>query len=148
MAIVRSMRETFGVEVLIGTTECGAGIVSLSGDISGIIGLVQEHLDGTLILSMAYETLKDLLPRVLGKETVVTQEMAIDAVGELTNMLFGQVKNDLNQRMHQIKLGIPCVVTGKGHFVCQFHRGRYMIVPFYLDGALFQVYVALHDSRD
>jgi chemotaxis protein CheX len=127
-----------------GAAEFGEGIGSLIGDISGIIGLVQDQLDGTLILCMTFDTLRDILPHVLGKATAITQEMAVDAVGELTNMIFGQVKNELNQRRHQIKLGIPCVVTGKGHFVCQFHRGKYMIVPFHLDGKLFQVYVAIH----
>ena len=90
--------------------------------------------------------MRNLLPHVLGKSTVITHEMAVDAVGELTNMVFGQVKSDLNGRGYQIKLGIPCVVSGMGHFVSHFHRGRYMIVPFRLDGQLFQVYIALHSE--
>jgi chemotaxis protein CheX len=147
-AVTRSMHETFDVTVKADPPEFGEGIVSLGGDISGIIGLVQDQLDCTLILCMTFDAVRDILPHVLGKSVAVTQEMAVDAVGELTNMIFGQVKNELNQRMHQIKLGIPCVVTGKGHFVCQFHRGKYMIVPFHLDGKLFQVYVALHDSHE
>ncbi len=143
-AVMRSMKETFGVPVTADAPEYGEGIVALAGDISGIIGLVQDHLDGTLILCMPFEAVKELLPKVLGESVSITHEMAVDAVGELTNMIFGQIKNELNQRNHQIKLGIPCVVTGKGHFVCQFHRGKYMIVPFHMDGKLFQVYVALH----
>jgi hypothetical protein len=39
-------------------------------------------------------------------------------------------------------------VTGRGHFVSQFHRGKYMIVPFYLEGQLFQVHIALHTQGD
>jgi len=144
-AVISSIRETFSVEVSAGAPEFGDGMVSLVGDISGIIGMVQKQLEGTLMLCMTFETVRDILPQVLGKSVTITHEMAVDAVGELTNMVFGQVKNELNQRGHQIKLGIPCVVTGKGHFVCQFHRGKYMIVPFQLDGQLFQVYVALHE---
>jgi chemotaxis protein CheX len=147
-AVICSMRETFNVDVTADPPEYGAGIVSLVGDISGIIGLVQAQLDGTLILCMTFDILRDVLPQALGKAVAVTNEMAVDAVGELTNMIFGQVKSELNQRKHQVKLGIPCVVTGKGHFVCQFHRGKYMIVPFHLDGRLFQVYVTLHDSPE
>jgi chemotaxis protein CheX len=146
-AVLRSMRETFNIEVTTAPPEYGDGMVSLVGDISGIIGLVQQQLEGTMILCMTNETVRDILPQVIGKSVPVTHEMAVDAVGELTNMIFGQVKNDLNQRDYQIKLGIPCVVTGRGHFVCQFHRGRYMIVPFNLDGRLFQVYVATHEAR-
>jgi len=143
LAVVRSLRDTFGADTIADAPEYGEGMVSLVGDISGIIGMVQSHLEGTLMLCVTFETIRDLLPQVVGKSVVITNEMVADAVGELTNMVFGQIKAELNQRGHQIKLGIPCVVAGKGHFVSQFHRGKYMIVPFRLDGRLFQVYVAL-----
>jgi len=143
-AVVKSMRETFGVGVTPAAPEYGDGMVSLVGDISGIIGMVQDQLEGTLMLCVTFETVRDILPQVVGKDIAITHEMVVDAVGELTNMIFGQIKSDLNQRGHHIKLGIPCVVTGKGHFVSQFHRGKYMIVPFHLDGQLFQVFVGLH----
>jgi len=145
-AVYASMRDTFGIKVSIGETHYGEGAASLEGDISGIIGLVQEELDGTLVLSMSTEAMRDILPHALGKSFAVTQDTAIDAVAELTNMVFCQIKNALNQRNFEIKLGTPCVVTGKGHFVCQFHRGKHMIVPFHVDGKLFQVYVALQGS--
>ena len=144
-AVIASIRETFGVDITASKQEFGEGMVSLVGDISGIIGMVQQQLEGTLLLSMTNETVYNLLPRVMGSAPI-THEMAVDTVGELTNMIFGQVKNELNQRGHHIKLGIPCVVSGKGHFVCQFHRGKYMIVPFQIQGQLFQVYVALHEG--
>jgi chemotaxis protein CheX len=147
-AVICSMHETFNIDVTTGPTEYGEGIASLVGDISGIIGLVQAQLDGTLILCMNFDMMREILPRVLTNTGDITQEMAIDGVAELTNMIFGQVKRELNQRKHQIKLGIPCVVAGRGHFVCQFHRGKFMVVPFYLNGKLFQVYVALHESSE
>jgi CheY-specific phosphatase CheX len=145
-AVCSAMRETFGVEVVAGAYETGEGMVSLVGDVSGVIGMVQAHLEGTLTLCLTFETVRDILPQVVGKSVSITHEMAVDAVGEITNMIFGQIKRDMGERGYQLKLGIPCVVTGKGHFVSQFHRGKYMIVPFHLDGQLFQVYVALHDT--
>lgn len=147
-AVVCSMHETFNVNVTADAPEFGKGNMTLVGDISGIIGLVQAQLDGTLILCMTFDTLRDLLPQVLGASVSITHEMAVDAVGELTNMIFGQVKRELNQRKHQIKLGIPCVVTGKGHFVGEFHRGKCMIIPFRFDGKMFQVYVAIHENSE
>jgi chemotaxis protein CheX len=144
MAVTNAMRETFAVDVSAGSYEVGEGMVSLVGDVSGVIGIVQSQLEGTLTLCLTFETVRDILPQIVGKSVSITHEMAVDAVGEITNMIFGQIKANLSQRGYQIKLGIPCVVTGKGHFVSQFHRGRYMIVPFHLDGQLFQVYVALH----
>ncbi len=147
-AVCATLRETFSVDVSAGEYEIGEGMVSLVGDVSGVIGLVQTQLEGTLMLCLTFDTIRELLPSVLGKSVTITHEMSVDAVGELTNMIFGQVKAQLNQRGMQIKLGIPCVVTGKGHFVSQFHRDKYMIVPFNLNGQLFQVYVAAHTKRN
>jgi len=143
-AVKRAMHETFNVNAIPGEYEIGEGMVSLVGDVSGVIGMVQTRLEGTLALCLTFETVRDLLPQVIGKAISVTHEMAVDAVGEITNMIFGQIKSDLGNRGYALRLGIPCVVTGKGHFVSHFHRGKYMIVPFQLDGQLFQVYVALH----
>ena len=146
-AVCGAMRETFGANVVAGQYETGEGMVSLVGDVSGVIGMVQAQLEGTLTLCLTFETVRSLLPQIVGKSVSITHEMAVDAVGEITNMIFGQIKRDMGERGYQLKLGIPCVVSGKGHFVSQFHRGRYMIVPFSLDGQMFQVYVALHDHQ-
>ena len=143
-AVIRTMRETFGVEVTAGDYEIGDGVVSLVGDVSGIIGMVQDHLEGTLTISLTFESVRDMLPQVIGNSVLITHEMTVDAVGEITNMIFGQIKSDLNKRGYRLKLGIPSVVTGRGHFISQFHRGRYMIIPFHVDGQLFQVHIALH----
>jgi chemotaxis protein CheX len=147
-AVCNAMRETFAAEVTPGVYEIGEGMVSLVGDVSGVIGMAQNYLEGTLTLCLTFETVRDILPQVIGKSVSVTHEMAVDAVGEITNMIFGQVKADLNRRGYNLKLGIPSVVTGRGHFVSQFHRGKYMIVPFHLDGQLFQVHIALHTSHN
>ena len=145
LAVTAAMQTTFGVNVTSGQSEVGRGMVSLLGDVSGVIALVQDGLEGTMTLCLTFETARDLLPRIVGSAVSVTHEMTVDAVGEITNMIFGQIKTQLNGRGYGLKLGIPSVVTGKGHFVSQFHRGPYMIVPFYLEGQMFQVHVALYE---
>ncbi len=147
-AVVGSMKVTFSVDVESGQYEVGEGMVSLVGDVSGVIGMVQDRLEGTMTLCLTFETVHDILPKVIGHSVSVTHEMTVDAVGEITNMIFGQIKTELNKRGYLLKLGIPSVVTGRGHFVSQFHRGKYMIIPFYLDGQLFQVHIALHIQED
>lgn len=144
-AVCSAMGTTFGASVTAGQYEVGSGMVSLIGDVSGVIGLVQDELEGTMTLCMTFETIRDVLPRIVGNAISVTHEMTVDAVGEITNMIFGQIKTELNGRGYGLKLGIPSVVTGRGHFVSQFHRGPYMIIPFYLEGQLFQVHIALHN---
>ena len=143
-AVCSALQETFSVKVTPGEYELGEGMVSLVGDVSGVIGMVQNQLEGTLTLCLTFETVRDILPQITGHSISITHEMAVDAVGEITNMIFGQLKTELNRRGYNLRLGIPSVVTGHGHFVSQFHRGKYMIIPFYLDGQMFQVHIALH----
>lgn len=148
MAVSSAMLSTFGVVVTPGPYEVGKGMVSLVGDVSGVIGLVQDELEGTMTFCMTFDTVREILPRIIGNAISVTHEMTVDAVGEITNMIFGQIKTELNGRGYGLKLGIPSVVTGRGHFVSQFTRGSYMIVPFYLENQLFQVHIALHKQDD
>jgi chemotaxis protein CheX len=145
-AVCNAMRKTFAIEVVPGQYEISEGMVSLVGDVSGVIAMVQDQLEGTLIFCCTQQTVRGLLPQIVGKSVAITHEMAVDAVSELTNMIFGQIKRDLSERGFALKLGIPCVVSGKGHFVSQFHRGRHMVVPFHIDGQLFQIYIALVDA--
>lgn len=147
-AVCSAMQNTFSITVTPGQYEVGQGMVSLVGDVSGVIGLVQDELEGTMTLCLTFEAVRDILPRIVGNAISVTHEMTVDAVGEITNMIFGQIKTELNGRGYGLKLGIPSVVTGRGHFVSQFHRGPYMIIPFYLEGQLFQVHIALHSTAD
>lgn len=145
-AVSNAMRKTFSVDVVPGPYEIGEGMVSLVGDVSGVIAMVQDQLEGTMTLCLSQETVRELLPQVVGNSVTITHEMAVDAVGEMTNMIFGQIKHDMADRGYTLKIGIPCVVTGKGHFVSQFHRGKHMIVPFHIDGKLFQIYIALFNG--
>lgn len=145
-AVTAAMENTFGVNVKSGDYEVGEGMVSLVGDVSGVIAMVQNQLEATLTLCLTFETIRDILPQIVGRSISVTHEMAVDAVGEITNMIFGQLKTELNARGHSLKLGIPSVVTGRGHFVSQFHRGHFMVIPFKLGDQLFQIHVALHNA--
>lgn len=147
-AVCNALRKTFGVDVIAGPYEIGEGMVSLVGDVSGVIAMVQDRLEATLTLCLTHETVRELLPQVVGRSIAITHEMAVDAVGEMTNMIFGQIKHDMGLRGFNLKLGIPCVVSGKGHFVSQFHRGKHMIVPFHIDGQLFQVFIALFTNGE
>jgi len=147
-AVCETMRKTFKIEMVPGQYEIGEGVASLVGDVTGVIGIVQDQLEGTLALSLSYDVMRDLLPQIVGRSVSITHEMAVDAVGEMTNMIFGQVKCGINGTGLQIKLGIPTVVSGKGHFVSHFHRGKYMIIPFKMDDQLIQVYVALHSGNN
>jgi chemotaxis protein CheX len=145
-AVTDAFTKTFGVTVKTGHYQIGEGTVALSGDVSGVVGFVQDKLEGTLTACFEMKCLKHILPRLLGDDIEVTQEVVMDAVGEITNMIFGQIKTELNQRGYQLRFGMPSVIKGPGHFIGHMHEGTYMIMAFDVDGHAFQVHLAFHSS--
>ncbi|MDX1922734.1 MAG: chemotaxis protein CheX [Alphaproteobacteria bacterium] len=143
-AVGDAFSKTFGIEVKTGRYSIGEGAVSLTGDVSGVVGFVQEKLEGTLTACFNMKTIRTVLPRLLGDDIEITQAVAMDAVGEITNMIFGQIKTELNKRGHHVRFGMPSVISGDGHFISQLHQGRYMIMNFELEGGVIQIHIALH----
>ncbi|NDE89617.1 MAG: chemotaxis protein CheX [Alphaproteobacteria bacterium] len=145
-AVSEAFGKTFDVPVKAGRYVIGEGSVSLTGDVYGVVGFIQEKLEGTLTACFNITVMNKILPRLLGDGIEITQDVAMDAVGEITNMIFGQIKTALNQRGHHLRFGMPSVILGGGHFISQMHEGRYMLMHFELEGSVFQIHVALHGS--
>lgn len=117
----------------------------LSGDISGVIGLVSEAFSGAVVISFPQETFLKIMSRMLG-ETITTINKEIeDGAGELTNIIFGQAKIELNERGYGIKTAIPSVIAGKDHHVKSMTRGPRVVIPFQTDVGGFVVEVCLSD---
>jgi CheY-specific phosphatase CheX len=135
---------TFGIDVKPGRYVIGSGAVPLHGDVSGIVGITQERLEGTFTVCFKIDTLRTIIPRLLGPGIDVTVDIAADAMGEITNMVFSRIKTELNERGHSVRLSLPSVVRGPSHFINHLHEGRYMLMPFDVEGHEFQVHLAIH----
>lgn len=143
-AVVQVLNTTFGVNVHLQQSLVGKGSVQFDGDMSGIVGIIQEKLEGTLTVCFPQATIKRLVPLLLGDGIEVTQDVAIDAVGEVTNMIFGQLKTELNGRGFRVRFSLPSVVKGSGSFISHLHEGGYMMLVFDLEGSRFQIHLAIH----
>ncbi len=54
----------------------------------------------------------------------------LDALGELTNMIIGNLKNQLEDRLGSIGLSIPTVVHGQNFVARSLTREEWTVVPF------------------
>jgi chemotaxis protein CheX len=143
-AVSDALGLTFGLTVTPGRYTIGSGMVQLNGDVSGIVGITQERLEGTFTVCFSIKSMEDIIPRLLGPGIEVTPDVAADAIGEITNMIFGRIKTELNERGYNVRLSLPSVVRGPSHFINHLHEGRYMLMPFDVEGNVFQVHVAIH----
>ncbi len=100
-------------------TEVRRGHVSLKADecpmheITGIIGLSSDKAVGTVVLSVSEAVaLKAASAMLLMEVNEVTDEV-VDAVGELTNVVAGAGKAELEE--YHLASSLPNVITGLDH---------------------------------
>jgi len=94
-----------------------SGIIGLSGKAQGTVVL---GLDREAAISAAEALLDERPPEINGDVT--------DAVGELTNIIAGGAKAKLEE-LH-LSVGLPTVITGKGHCVEFPSKVKPICIPF------------------
>ncbi len=99
-------------------------------EISGMIGL-SGHVAGMVVLSLARNVALKSTSALLMTEANQINEEVIDAVGELTNMVAGAAKSKMGQ--YELSIGLPSVITGKGHFVRFPSNVTPIVVPYETD---------------
>jgi len=82
--------------------------------ISGVIGLSGGAI-GTVVLSMAEQVALKAASMMLMADCQEVNADVLDAVGELTNMIAGRAKSQLEEL--QLSVSLPNIVTGQDHEV-------------------------------
>ena len=82
-------------------------------DLSGIIGFLA--LRGTIVVSLDEQTALGAAERLLGMRPEKIDDDVRDMLGELANMIGGNAKERMGDC--EIVLGLPTVISGKGHEV-------------------------------
>ena len=112
---VSSLKNTF--RTMLGC-DARRGDVSVKQDnraqhyVSGIIGLSGRAV-GTVVLSFSEEVALRAASTMLMTEAAEINEDVLDAVTELTNMVAGGAKSQLEE--YQLMASLPSVITGHNH---------------------------------
>lgn len=107
--------------------------VIVKGEVAGIIGMVAGSSKGTLMICFTNKSAFKIIENMLGEiHTNLTPEVT-DAVGELTNMIYGSAKTTLNKMGYSFEMAIPTVVSGDFHIATGNHSGVTLIIPFVID---------------
>ncbi len=112
------------------------------GDISGIIGLTGAAR-GSLALSFSESCILKIVSNMLGEEFHHLNGEIKDAVGEITNMVSGAARKELEALGFNITAAIPTVVSGKSHSISHVLGGPSIIIPFETDNGPFVVDVCV-----
>ena len=86
---------------------------STSGDVTGVMGLVGDQ-KGTICISLRDKGALFIYKTLMGEESDNISPEVVDAIGELTNIISGQARKELESAGVNLKASIPTVVVGKG----------------------------------
>jgi chemotaxis protein CheX len=98
-------------------------------DISGIIGLSGEAT-GAVAISLKDTTAFKITATLTGEEHDAFDADVTDAVGEIVNIIAGNVKQNFEEEL-KIKISLPTIVKGKAHtIVWPSEKTRIICIPF------------------
>jgi chemotaxis protein CheX len=100
------------------------------GDVSGLIGMVGDNIQGSLSISFDEGLVLEVMHKMLGEKPDSINSDVKDMVGEITNMICGGAKNDLDQKGYDFGMATPIIVSGKNHSIDHQVDGKKMIMPF------------------
>ena len=100
-----------------------------SGDVSGIIGITGDAT-GSLALSFSEKCICKIVSNMLGEEHPEVTKEILDAVGELTNMVSGASRTQLEKMGMAVYAAIPTVVHGQGHTITHILKSPSLVIPF------------------
>ena len=98
-------------------------------DISGVIGLTGEAR-GAVVISMKQNLAISLTAILTGSEHKGLDDDVVDAVGELINIIAGNVKQELEDAFRLV-ISLPTIVRGKEHSInWPDSQTRVICIPF------------------
>jgi chemotaxis protein CheX len=118
-----------------------------SGDVSGVIGLTGEVM-GTISVSFTEKSILAIVSNMLGEEIKELNEEIKDAVGEITNMISGQARQELEQLGRSLQAAIPSVIMGKNHSITHVTSHPVVAVPFSTSNGAFTIEICFEKPKE
>lgn len=102
------------------------------GDVSGVIGMTGDA-SGSLSVSFPETTILAIVSNMFAEEMTEVDDEIRDAVGEITNMVSGQTRQELEELGVSLESAIPTVISGKNHTIKHITSYPIVAITFQLD---------------
>ena len=149
--ICRAAREVFstmlGVELAeepVSATETGGP--EINDGVVSLIGLAGPWV-GAGSITCSPEVACRICGHMLQMDVPAVNEEVLDTVAELTNMIIGSVKNDLEPDLGPLCLSIPTVVFGRNFRTKSAGSAEWIVVRFPWDGEQLVVKMCLTQAE-
>jgi len=114
------------------------------GDVSAVIGLTGEA-NGTISISFPEQSIAAVVSRMFGEPVSELEGELADAVGEISNMISGQARQQLEKTGKLLHGSIPSVIVGKNHQISHFTTYPVIAVPFETPEGGFTIEVCIEE---
>lgn len=141
-ACVNVFTTMLGAEVRQGEVTVERGAPDANDGVVSLIGLAGTWT-GAGSVSCSPALACRVCSTMLMTESASVNEDVLDAVAELTNMIIGSVKTDLEQHLGPLGLSIPTVVFGRNFRTRSAANSDWIVVRFYWDEECLQVRLCL-----
>ncbi len=139
--IVECVSEIFNSMVMMDVSSSGENLSSLGeikDSITAVVGLAGTHR-GVVAVHLPNRIARAVTSNFLGTEIEEINEEVRDAVGELANMVGGNIKTMLSDNGADIDLSMPSTIGGDSYFFEKPHDVDTVIVPFDVPDGTFHV---------
>jgi chemotaxis protein CheX len=146
-AIIQTLKTTGQVETVTPTqTTLMKDNDTLVSDITGSLTIVAKAFRGSISICFPKETFLKIVSRMLGHEyTTITREIE-DAVAEITNVVYGSAKTELNKKGYAMEKAIPSITRGDQHSIRFDAKTPILITHFTSSDGPFMIATALQPT--
>ncbi len=143
--IVDATQEIFTGMVMMEISQDGeplAELGTMKNSITGMVGLAGIH-KGMLAVHFPNTLALAITTSFLGMEVEEINEDVQDAIGEIANMLGGNVKTILSDKGRDIQLSLPSTISGEEYSFMSQNEVDQVVLPFKAPTGVFYVELEL-----
>ena len=100
-----------------------------TGDISGTLSMAGE-CNGSVAVSFSAQCILGIVSNMFGEEMTEVNDEIKDAVGEMVNMMAGQVNTKMGELSKTLKAKFDTVYMGKGHAIDHLAGKPVIMMPY------------------
>lgn len=116
----------------------------LNLDVSGIVAFVSEEIEAILQISCSSNTIHSLTKRIFADTEF--NEKQILCLGEVVNIIFGILKENLNHYNLFYEKCLPIVVVGQNHLVLNLNKNDAFTSDYLTEIGLFNLKVSFNQK--
>jgi CheY-specific phosphatase CheX len=146
-AVECTLRDMFCVHAHCGPFDIGKGLFAAESSFIALAKMNQQDKPyGALVVTIHPGAMNKFL-KALNIQHSDDPAVFHDAVSEIANVIYGQIKKSLNAIGFNFEMSLPKILAERDRFFQEHADRERIVVPFLVDGSLCYVAIILNDGQ-